>query len=66
MNKTEADENIRWTKWFGKQRHAAFIRLTQEERRKEKKKEHLLDYKSTVWCGFPTLKKEKQFMNFQK
>lgn len=32
----------------------------------EKKKEHLLDYKSTVWCGFPTFQKIEHFMNFQE
>ena len=31
------------------------------------KKEHLLDYKSTVWCGLPTFsKKIEHFMNFQE
>lgn len=24
-------------------------------------KEHLLDYKSTVWCGFPTFSKNRTF-----
>lgn len=30
------------------------------------KKEHLLDYKSTVWCGFPTFENLEHFMNFQE
>lgn len=30
------------------------------------KKEHLLDYKSTVWCGFPTFQKIEHFVNFQE
>lgn len=42
-----------------------FVQPTEREKKREKK-EHLLDYKSTVWCGFPTFHIIEHFMNFQE